>query len=241
MESSKYGLGGSNDVISPDGGTLASVYEKGSKLGLEPLDYGDTSLVGLWTFDEGTGTTAYDYSGMNATGSWSGTGTHYYSPGQIGPYAGQFATTTADSITATSTGLNISGPITISMWVNTNFIPTSNQQFFASINNSYQFYILSSGQIYGDILNGSDNALTTSPISTGQWYNIALVGNGSTGNMYIYLNGVSVSSRASASPKSGATSVSIGETRFDGLIDDVRIYNRALSAAQIAAMYAGGK
>src|ERR1039458_5760404 len=43
MESAKYGLGGSSDVIGPDGGTLASVYEKGSKLGLEPLDYGDPS------------------------------------------------------------------------------------------------------------------------------------------------------------------------------------------------------
>jgi hypothetical protein len=28
---------------------------------------------------------------------------------------------------------------------------------------------------------------------------------------------------------------------WNGLIDDVRIYNRALSATQIAAMYAGGK
>jgi hypothetical protein len=28
---------------------------------------------------------------------------------------------------------------------------------------------------------------------------------------------------------------------FQGLIDDVRIYNRVLSAAQIQAMYAGGK
>src|ERR1022692_1082421 len=53
MESAKYQLGGSGDVISGDGGTLASVYEKGSKLGLEPLDYGDPSLVGLWTFAEG--------------------------------------------------------------------------------------------------------------------------------------------------------------------------------------------
>ena len=67
MESQNYGLGGANDQISNDGGTLASVYEKGSKLGLEPLDYGDTSLVGLWTMDEGTGTTAYDYSGNNAS------------------------------------------------------------------------------------------------------------------------------------------------------------------------------
>jgi hypothetical protein len=28
---------------------------------------------------------------------------------------------------------------------------------------------------------------------------------------------------------------------FSGLIDDVRVYNRALSAAEIAALYAGGK
>jgi hypothetical protein len=28
---------------------------------------------------------------------------------------------------------------------------------------------------------------------------------------------------------------------FSGSVDDVRIYNRALSAAEIAAMYAGGK
>jgi hypothetical protein len=36
-------------------------------------------------------------------------------------------------------------------------------------------------------------------------------------------------------------SFSIGSTIFSGLPDDVRIYNRALSATQIAAMYAGGK
>src|ERR1019366_983757 len=65
MESAKYQLGGSNDVISGDGGTLASVYEKGSVTGLEPLDYGDPTLVGYWTFDEGSGTTAYDSSGSN--------------------------------------------------------------------------------------------------------------------------------------------------------------------------------
>src|SRR5581483_9489039 len=69
FESSKYKIGGANDQISNDGGALATAYEKGSKLGLIPVDYGDTSLVGYWTFDEGTGTIAYDYSGNNATGS----------------------------------------------------------------------------------------------------------------------------------------------------------------------------
>lgn len=69
MESAKYQVGGSNDVISGDGGPLASVYEKGSQLGLEPLDYGDNTLVGWWPLNEGTGTVAYDDSGNNVSGT----------------------------------------------------------------------------------------------------------------------------------------------------------------------------
>jgi hypothetical protein len=33
----------------------------------------------------------------------------------------------------------------------------------------------------------------------------------------------------------------VGASYFRGLIDDVRVYNRALTAAQVAAMYNGGK
>jgi prepilin-type N-terminal cleavage/methylation domain-containing protein len=47
LESVKYRLGGQNDAIAGDGGTKASLYEKGTNLTLEPLDYGDPSLVGL--------------------------------------------------------------------------------------------------------------------------------------------------------------------------------------------------
>jgi len=46
MESQKYGLGGSNDAVSTDGGTDAYLLEKGSNLALLPIDYsngGDTS------------------------------------------------------------------------------------------------------------------------------------------------------------------------------------------------------
>ena len=75
MESQKYKLGGSGDVIGGDGATLSTVYAKGSNLSLEPLDYGDASLVGYWPLTEGTGTVAYDYSGSNATGTWIGTAT----------------------------------------------------------------------------------------------------------------------------------------------------------------------
>jgi hypothetical protein len=42
--------------------------EKGTKLGLEPLDYGDPALVGLWTFDEGSGSVAYDLDPAHSLG-----------------------------------------------------------------------------------------------------------------------------------------------------------------------------
>jgi prepilin-type N-terminal cleavage/methylation domain-containing protein len=122
MESQKYQAGGSNDVISPDGGRLASVYEKGSNLGLEPLDYGDPTLVGWWPLNEGTGAVAYDESGNNSTGTWNGTqvGTNdYYSAGNVQPWAGTFNGST-DYINAGSNALSqLTGDLTMTAWVNT--------------------------------------------------------------------------------------------------------------------------
>lgn len=95
MESAKDKLGGSSDVIGPDGSVLSMVYATGSNLALEPLDYGDGSLVGYWPFNKGPGTVAYDYSGNDATRAWNGSQTGssgYYSAGKGGAYqlAGAF-------------------------------------------------------------------------------------------------------------------------------------------------------
>ena len=57
-----------------------------------------------------------------------------------------------------------------------------------------------------------------------------------------YINGVNNTTSGAAPSFSGA-GMMIGDYNghyFGGLIADVRIYNRALTAAQIAAMYAGG-
>jgi hypothetical protein len=116
FESAKYKLGGSNDQVSGDGGTLATVYEKGSKLGLEPLDYGDSSLVGLWTFDEGTGSVAYDYSGNNATGTLTNAPT--WTSGKIGSGALSFNGTTG-YVGATIPSIT-SSAYTVTGWVQIN-------------------------------------------------------------------------------------------------------------------------
>ncbi|MGB7958129.1 MAG: LamG domain-containing protein [Minisyncoccia bacterium] len=263
MESSKYRLGGTNDVISGDGGTLASVYEKGSQLGLEPLDYGDSSLVGYWTFDEGSGGTAWDYSGNNASGSWSGSqvGTNgYYSPGKIGPWAGTFDGS-ANYVNAGSKIVSsLVNAFTIVAWIN----PVSlcnTRAFCAIVGDSYSAF---GGGPYGgfnlglryskveifsdDTSNGSVEWDTpiASPFTTGAWGHVAITYDGIT--FTAYANGNLLASTSTVPHPAVGQKLYLGYTPwavdyypFGGLLDDVRIYNRALSAAQISAMYAGGK
>ncbi|HUV40356.1 MAG TPA: LamG domain-containing protein, partial [Sedimentisphaerales bacterium] len=80
---------------------------------------------------------------------------------------------------------------------------------------------------------------TSGNMSTGTWYHGAAVYNGST--MKLYLNGSEVgSSSKSGSITTSSAGIAIGQNPdgagtvpWDGLIDDVRIYDRALSQSEL--------
>jgi hypothetical protein len=255
MESQKYKPGGSNDVITNDGGTLASVYEKGTKTGLEPLDYGDSSLVGYWTFDEGSSSVAYDYSGNNATGSWSGTqaGTNgYYSAGKVGSWAGYF--NGSNDYVGVGSSINPTSQFSLIAWVDLSSpsCGASAQCGFMG-NANYQVFGLNFGMLSGNYLDlqtevsgGASNLqASTAPLSVNSWTQVAATFNGSIGTLYV--NGAIVATGTLSAPVASTYSFTLGRTTqggwidFLGLIDDVRIYNRALSAAEISALYNGGK
>ena len=75
------------------------------------------------------------------------------------------------------------------------------------------------------------------------WYHVAGVYNASARTLDIYVNGVlnngTLSGTVPASQINSAVNVNIGRRSggfyFNGMIDDVRIYNRALSQAEIQA------
>jgi hypothetical protein len=105
---------------------------------------------------------------------------------------------------------------------------------------------ISEGSLYFGTGNGAASWATISaPISTNRWYHAVGVRD-SSGILHLYLNGVAVGTPVNAGL--GYLS-SVGEfgdgylytTWLNALIDDVRVYNRALTATQIAAMYNGGK
>lgn len=272
MESARYKLGGSNDQILGDGGPLATVFEKGSQLGLEPLDYGDPSLVGLWTMDEGSGGTAYDYSGNNATGSWSGTqaglNSTHYNAGKVGSYAGAFdGISNDDHVSLPSASLSPTSAWTISAWVQPTGSAASsgvilskwessngvyiNYQFDIGLGGSHDLRLRVGASPLGS---GGPTYITGNTTMTlGQWYYVVGVFNGATQKLSAYVNGQSDATPVPTAFSQCATNTTnpyIGafnfgwsgyQNAFTGSIDDLRIYNRALSAAEIAAMYAGGK
>jgi len=245
MESQKYQLGGSNDVISTDGGALASVYEKGSKFGLEPLDYGDTALVGFWPLNEGANSIAYDDSGNNATGSWNGTqaGTSgYYSPGKVRPWAGAFDGSTD----------YVNGPLpsiapnqsTITAWTYVNSVASGTISWAAALYTGPQlFSIYSTGMSYWPDTGNYSFAYANNFLNS--WNFVAAVWNYQTETGSLYINGQQVTTGASALPRIQTNNTfqigTFNSVYYPGIINNVRIYNRALSAAQIAAMYNGGK
>jgi hypothetical protein len=253
MESQKYKPGGSGDVVTPDGGALASVYEKGNKLGLEPMDYGDASLIGFWPLDESNTSTAYDYSGTNATGSWYGAqvGTAgYYSSGKVGPYAGAFdGTSTYVNNVANNAAFTLTNAVTMVAWVKVNASGTD--QKIISKRPSYVLTVFTNNIPETEIFIGGSSQDTRSAgggttLVNGVWYQIAGTYDGHS--LKTYVNGVLDRQIAvTGTMDSTAYSLNLGKTAdgianyMNGLIDDARVYNRALSAAEIAALYNGGK
>lgn len=82
---------------------------------------------------------------------------------------------------------------------------------------------------------------TAATLTPGTWYHVAAVADGA-GNATIYVNGVAVASGGYAT-NSWAVPPRIGDCQtdnqapFNGLIDEVQIYNRALAATEILSVY----
>ncbi len=105
----------------------------------------------------------------------------------------------------------------------------------------YRFYVGGTGH--------SVSTTTSSTTASGSWQHLVGVCNESAGFVYLYINGVQVGTPAAISPTAGLdyngapilfgyeTGTPSGDGQWDGLIDDVAIYNYALPASTILAHY----
>lgn len=233
-EAEKNKLGGANNLTTKDGGQKASLFEIGKDLSLLPLDYGDSSLVGYWNFEEATGTIAYDRSGNGANGT--STSVSWQSGCLISnctSYAG------AGRIDVGNRSIFQLTKGTISAWINT-----------ANAGANYRA-ILAKQSAYGMFLNNNEFGIydwggtgwrgSGVSLNDGMWHNVACsFSSGVSNGVKCYVDG-QLKLTTSMTISNQNVTLYIGEANaaqyFNGLIDDVRVYNREFSAAEVQAMY----
>ncbi len=215
----------------------------------------DTSLKGYWSFNgkDVSGTTAYDRSGAGNTGTL--TNGPVISEGKLGQaldfFPGGTDTDAYVSIGDPTSGIFDfgSGDFTLGMWLRTtgyinNGSSVNRPIYKKGISNSsgYGLVITSSNFIQFILGNGTTDFTATSSqtVNDNQWHHVFGVRTGD--NILLYLDGVQVATTAVSGSVSSPIGFYIGDDasgsrNVDGLIDEVRVYNRALSASEIMALY----
>ncbi|MGI9111088.1 MAG: LamG-like jellyroll fold domain-containing protein, partial [Gaiellaceae bacterium] len=198
-------------------------------------------LVAAYGFDGGSGATASDQSGNGNGGSltnatWAGA-----AAGKFGN-ALSFNGTNASVTVADSSSLDLTTGMTIEGWVR----PTTVTSFRTLLVKErpgglvYGLYASSdTNRPQSQVTVGSTARLLDgiAAIPAGAWTHLAVTYDGTTQRLYV--NGTQVATLAVAGTILTSTSPvkiggnSIWDEWFNGLIDEVRIYNRALSAAEL--------
>ncbi len=197
-----------------------------------------TGLVAAYAFDQGSGTTVTDASGNGHTGTI--TNATWSTSGKYG-HALQFNGTNALVTIPNSASLELSSGMTLEAWVNPSTVDAGWRDVIYKANDNYYLEATSTNGALPDagmIAGGSyADAFGTATLPPNTWSFLTETYNGST--LLLYVNGTQVASTA----HTGAIATSTGALQiggdstygqyFAGLIDEVRIYSVALTAAQI--------
>ncbi|MGA2506302.1 MAG: LamG domain-containing protein [Chitinispirillaceae bacterium] len=198
--------------------------------------------VAYWSFNETSGTTLIDSSG-NGNTAYINTATRVAG---VNGNALSFNGSNDYAYANNSASLNIINQITIECWVNTRTL--SGHQTIFRKTDAYGLGIGSGGNIGFFIFDspgswhGSWN-LSSQALQTLQWYHIAGVWDGVT--MKVYINGVQdpTTYAYNGPAASNTNAVYIGENSsgpqefFNGSVDELKVYNIALSSDTILAHY----
>jgi len=195
-------------------------------------------LVARWQFDEGSGTTAADSAGAN-----DGT-IHGGASWTAGISGGALRFDGVDDyVSVSSVPALASDKVTVEAWVRlegpagswnpilTQHLPTKIGYYFYVYQNKPSFSIIG-GRL-------SPRAISPEAIAQGQWYHLAGTNDGT--NMKIYVNG-QLKATVNSTGKTGVDHEAVigfddaVPAYFEGVIDDIRIYNRALGEEEFQSL-----
>jgi prepilin-type N-terminal cleavage/methylation domain-containing protein len=230
--------------------------------GVEGIVDGDIreGLIGHWKLDEAAGAMAYDFSGNGNDGSVNGVVATSTDNCLIG---GCYSFDGSDDYVEDPDAENyINGlsAISVSIWIKSNEINTDKGFIKGNepdgADNVLAMRYDNSGGATGrnNVIkvgisttnNGSVAVESSADIQTTDWQHLVLTWS-SGNNLKLYINGqedLNLENKSASGSITDTTKLLIGKgakdtagTSWNGLIDDVRIYNRALSADEINHLY----
>jgi hypothetical protein len=247
-------------------GCLAAVKPARALTYQELLDYfhqpqvlgaSTTGLVGYWNFDEGSGTIAADSSGNGNNGTLVNGPT--WTTGKIGSGALSFDGADDYINTGSNSSLNFgdTSPWTFSAWlywqgdsgtstVSSGIAGKAGTTGFLS---NYYYSGGASHYVYGYRMATSPNTIyyfnaNSSLDSLNTWQYVTFIADGA-GNLSLYKNGTFYQTLTGVAGTGiqfhylgAGYDITTAGRLFNGTIDDVRVYNRALSAAEVTDLYA---
>jgi hypothetical protein len=208
----------------------------------QEVTVGKPELVARWTFDEAEGTIAHDSAG---TCDAHIVGDPIWRP-DSGIAGGALEFDGIDDYVDTTLEMDPGEPFSIFAWVKGGGI---NQAIVAESADGGFAYLVAdylTGNLMTMFMYHVDKALfSETNIIDGQWHQVGLVWDGSVNDRILFVDGVEAArsslERCSTGPAWGPLRIGASfEMKFtglwSGLIDDVRVYNGALSPEQIAAL-----
>ncbi len=210
-----------------------------------------SNLAAHLEFEENGGTTAFDSTPNNNDGTWT------FAPqsdaGVVGSYALDFAGDTPNSNrvidVADDVSLDFSGDFSIAFWYNSSVAQADNTRIIGSHdgNDGFSIFADSDGSL-NFFVQGSTNAFfqteTAGLVADGNWHHV--VATVTTGSLRLYVDNASSGSGGgtlgtvdpSAPLTIGGESTTVSD--YEGKLDDIRVYTRALTTGDVNELYALG-
>lgn len=214
-------------------------------------------LVGRWNFDEATGTVAHDSTGNNYNGTLKNAPTRATSACKVGYCLGfDGVSNYVEVIDPVDGVLDPATQYSLSFWVKTT--STVAYQFIISKSNGgsgggYELFFsggsirFSSCNLAGSCAGGYFDISTTLSYNDGNWHHIVGVAQSSS-TAKIYIDGSLVKESGTITQNNIANALNLiiggrgtgGGDPLNGTLDDIRVYNRALSATEAKRIYDSG-
>lgn len=222
----------------------------GTALGAVIMAPSNTGLIGYWSFNDGNGTKLGDYSGNGNSGTMVNmaeppTSTSGWGYGKMG-FGLNFDTTNDYvnlGVNAISQRTNL--PLSVSSWIKWNGVNGQYQRIISRENHFQLSLDTNTNRLLFGMGNGVSgwNSLvnfgSTAVIPVGTWVFVTAVYNGTA--VQGYINGVAVGSPITSTMISNNNSLIVSQNSgvgaFNGAIDEIRIYNKALSASEVSSLF----